>query len=685
MGESGLRFAEGIDPRFPKDKLKAAQCYLCAFNPWWYRYTSRITIQAFDGTKSTGDIAGTMRMVDLTLWIETHFALEATVEELAGQFRRALIASVRNIDLRLSHCQTRQERELRNVALQMEITSVADEEAEVLDKLSSHDIQVIVDRSYTFTRTAMQKYGVKEVPRDTSGVWRPEDFGWPRGLSAEDYYRKLKENDSTGDSSDSNDEDSDSEGDGSSEDSSDSESSQSDKSEDEQNQEDRESESDGSQNKESSEEKDSEEGGSSGDDQDEKENAESGGDSEESNEESSDSGEEGESGDADSSEGDSDSEESSNDKNDSDESPDGSESDSDSESDGDQESSDSEGDADSNSDSNEEQSSNQDQNPVEGDQESKPGGQQGASTSQEALKEQMKADPQKNWTARDFREPDPEDTDYTVGSEKDEALQELTEDMLNPESSSLAGWGISPGNSFVQYVYERQRKGPKDWKKRIGTPIVNSMKSAQVKGMSDMSYSRRNPHQPEFGPVMPGMVGSTPSMVIVLDVSGSMRGSLTEMFDSLNAIMRHMNGTYRTQCTWMTADTIIMNVGRGSTLNQKIIDDATSKGFGGTLTGPIIEELATKQVIFEGKKIKAPDVLTFITDGIGPKTLPWPDLARLPKTKSRIIIGRVLPSWLRLGGEAGLHRPDWATDKNWIDLSVLQEKMDAHSLTSLRR
>lgn len=667
MSESGLKFAEGIDPRFPREKLKVAQGFLCAFNPWWYRYTGRITIKAFDGTKSTGDVAGTMRLVDLDLWVETHFALEASVEELAGQFRRTLISSVRNVDLRLSHCQTRQERELRNVALQLEITSVADEEAEALDKLTPHEIQVIVDRSYTFTRTAMSKYGVTGVPSDTSGVWRPEDFGWPRGLSAEDYYRKLKDNDPTGEPPP---EESGEEGDQGDSDS-----------------EKKDGQSQESENKDSSDEASDDDSSESKDEEESNQESEDTGDSD--SQESPEEGAEKDDNEAEDEESSSDSSEDNGEPAD-----EGSESDSssDSNSDEEQDSSEDGSESDSGGEGSESSENNPDSSSEEQDQtsqESQPGeqsgGQGGSPMAQDAMKEQMKADGQKNWTARDFREPDPEESDYTAGDQKEEALQELTEDMLNAEATSLASWGIAPGNSFVQYVYERQRKGPQDWKKRIGTPIVNSMKSAQIRGMSDMSYTRRNPHQPEFGPIMPGMIGSTPSMVIVLDVSGSMRGSLTEMFDSLNAIMRHMSTTYRTKCTWITADTVIMNVGTGSTLSQKVIDDATSRGFGGTVTGPIIEELATKQVIHEGRKIKAPDVLAFITDGIGQRTLPWPDAEKLPRSKSRLIIGRVLPSWLRLGGEDGLPKPHWATEKNWIDLSVLQEKRSIQSIASLGR
>jgi hypothetical protein len=233
------------------------------------------------------------------------------------------------------------------------------------------------------------------------------------------------------------------------------------------------------------------------------------------------------------------------------------------------------------------------------------------------------------------------------------AYIELEEDIREhgEEAMGAAGFGLRPGNDLLQWVSTRRRVRGVDWQSRLNKLLSSSYTSAKVHGASDLSYTVRNPNQPEFGVILQGLHDYAPTIVVIQDVSGSMltNNRLNKSMGAFTDLCSKILGRFNSPVTWVTVDAGIIDVGAASSWTKQQ-HRRWSQGFGGTDIAPAIEQVMTGKMVWKGKKYPKADLTVITTDC----AFKWPE--RRPIRNGKLLVVSVesdmkvlnafLPEWL---------------------------------------
>lgn len=219
----------------------------------------------------------------------------------------------------------------------------------------------------------------------------------------------------------------------------------------------------------------------------------------------------------------------------------------------------------------------------------------------------------------------------------------LESDAENPDLLSIAARDAR---------YERR-----DFRSRLQRKVSSAVQSARVAGSADTSLAVRNPHQPVLGPIMPGEFDYAPTVYCLQDVSGSMSGPYAKAAGRvLENVLEDVALQFGSNITWITADFRVRDISEISLWSDP--NAWTFRAVGGsTDLSYIAADIVAGQLVHEGKKYRAPDVMVMITDG----AFSWPQTR--PKSKSRWVVVtfvnsvRQLPAWLKESEVATIESP----------------------------
>lgn len=636
--------------QFPWDKVDAAKRYLYLVKPWWARFGQKLKIVPVYQRPPEGKPYGSITSTDggFRLYIDVGFAAWAPLHLLAGAIEHEFQHHTRDSWNRLGWLSLDEWREWANICFDLEINGGIDHESRQMDM---QKIRTLAQKSNVFVEYELDFWSVTEPPGIGEDAWLPRLMGLPDRLSAEEYLNILqmaKKNPPPpplGDSADGDNEPEDQEQDAAEGDSSpeqdqgeagSEDNGDSDESLTEDEKSDVESDDDHNQTDDASEPEDDKDRDEDGDQSD--------GEGEDGSDEDGDS--------------------------DSDENPDDSEAEGDGSSDDGQEGSD-------------EESGNEDSGEGSGDGSGNPSGQgddqpQSDGEAGEASGQQNDAEPKglaetfaelKNtgdrrvwsaelgnpqdellkpaWKPEDRKNEKPLDRASIEG-----ALIELEEDVREFGSEMGASpFGLHPGANMLQWVAKRRRMRGVDWQSRLNKLLSSSYTSAKVHGASDLSYTVRNPNQPEFGVILQGLHDYAPTVVVIQDVSGSMitNDGMNKSMSAFTDLCSKVLGRFNSPVTWVTVDAGIIDVGTASSWN-KHQQKRWSYGFGGTEIAPAIEQVMTGKLVWKGKKYPKADLTIISTDCI----FEWPKRRPIRNGKLLVIsvepdrkkIDKFLPSWV---------------------------------------
>lgn len=644
MAGSASEYSE----QFPWDKFDAAKRYLYLVKPWWARFGEKLKVVPVYQRPPEGKPYGSITSTDggFRLYVDVSFAAWAPLHMLAGAIEHEFQHHTRNSWGRLNWLSLDEWRQWANIVLDLEINGGIDHESRQLDM---EKIRALAAKSNVFVDYELDFWSVTEPPNLGEEGWLPRLMGLPDRLSAEEYLNILQmalkepppppEQAKEPENSEEND-DQESEGEP--------QERQQDDGESPDDQDDSESNSDSESENDQSDEDTDEDDSDADSDEDE---------SDQSDEES------------DESESEDDGEGSGSEEDDSDESDDGEDSDGDDSDDepsddsddgegqGDGEGSDSEGNGTSDSDG---EPQSEEGKPSEGSSisSSKP------KSLAEVFADLKSTGDRRLWSAEMGNPQDeliqpawkPEDRKNEKPIDRasiESAYIELEEDIreYGHEAMGAAGFGLAPGNDLLQWVSTRRRVRGVDWQSRLNKLLSSSYTSAKVHGASDLSYTVRNPNQPEFGVILQGLHDYAPTIVVIQDVSGSMltNNRLNKSMSTFTDLCSKILGRFNSPVTWVTVDAGIIDVGSASSWTKQQ-HRRWSQGFGGTDIAPALEQVMTGKMYWKGKKYPKADLTVITTDC----AFKWPE--RRPIRNGKLLVVSVesdmkvlnafLPKWL---------------------------------------
>lgn len=641
--------------QFPWEKFDAAKRYLYLVKPWWARFGEKLKVVPVYQRPPEGKPYGSITSTDggFRLYVDVAFAAWAPLHMLSAAIEHEFQHHTRNSWGRLNWLSLDEWRQWANIVLDLEINGGIDHESRQLDM---EKIRMLAAKSNVFVDYELDFWSVTEPPSLGEEGWLPRLMGLPDRLSAEEYLSILQmalkeppppppaESSDPEEQDDSNEEQS--ESDPEQEQQQDKESSKDDE-ETPEDEETEDSESDDDQDSDDGEESDDEDGNASDEDDDD-------------------------SGDADGEESDEDEEGDS----DSDSDSDSDDSDGDSESDDASEDSDDESDDDGNEGSGEGEDSSGGDSTASGD---------GGSASDEGEPKASDKDAGKESTPKSLAEiftelkstGDRRMWSAEMGNPQDELIQpawkpedrknekpidrasvesayiELEEDIRVHGEAAMgaAGFGLSPGADMLQWVSTRRRVRGVDWQSRLNKLLSSSYTSAKVHGASDLSYTVRNPNQPEFGVILQGLHDYAPTIVVIQDVSGSMLSNnrLNKSMSAFTDLCSKILGRFNSAVTWVTVDAGIIDVGAASSWTKQQ-QRRWSYGYGGTEIAPTIEDVMTGKMVWKGKKYPKADLTVITTDC----AFRWPEKRPIRNGKLLVVsvesdmkvLNQFLPKWL---------------------------------------
>lgn len=658
-----MNSASAYAEQFPWDKVDAAKRYLYMVKPWWARFGQKLKIVPVYQRPPAGKPYGSITSTDggFRLYIDVGFAAWAPLHLLAGAIEHEFQHHTRDSWSRMQWLSVEEWGKWANIALDLEINSGIEYESNQLDM---QKIRVVAQKSNVFVEYELDFWSVTEPPNIGEEGWLPRLMGLPDRLSAEEYLNLLQmahkeppppppplgeSND--GDQSEDEDSD-DNEKDGQQE-------NEQSKSQDDQDQDD--SSKDHDEDDQDSLTGDENDDVESDDDQDDDSSPTD--DDQEGNEDS-DSSESDGSDTEDDQDSDGDSEEQSDDDADGQSSDD--EDDNSGDDDGDQ-------DAEDQDDSGQGSGSGGDSTDAQGGEESPEGEAKQQSEKQangsepkslaETFAELKTTGDRRMWSAEIGNPQDellkpawkPEDRKNEKPLDRasiESALIELEDDIREFGSETgISPFGLHPGNNMLQWVAKRRRMRGVDWQSRLNKLLSSSYTSAKVHGASDLSYTVRNPNQPEYGVILQGLHDYAPKVYVIQDVSGSMisNDGMNKSMSLFTDLCAKVLGRFNSPVTWVTVDAGIIDVGSASSWS-KHQQKRWAYGFGGTEIAPAIEQVMTGKMVWKGKKYPKADLTVIVTDCI----FEWPQRRPIRNGKLLIIsvepdrqkINKFLPPWV---------------------------------------
>lgn len=638
--------------QFPWDKVDAAKRYLYLVKPWWARFGQKLKVVPVYQRPQEGKPYGSITSTDggFRLYIDVGFASWAPLHLLAGAIEHEFQHHTRDSWNRLGWLSLDEWREWANICFDLEINGGIEHESSQLDM---QKIRALAQKSHVFVEYELDFWSVTEPPNIGEEGWLPRLMGLPDRLSAEEYLNILQMAKNEPPPPPPADPD---EGDGS-EDQEPQDKTPEGQPEDDQeqgeSQETEENDDDSLADKEDSDVESDDDQNASDDANESEDNDDSdqdGDDSQDSKNPSEEDGEEGDSDDESSNEGEEGSEDSS-----SDDSDEESEEDSDDGSDGG--SGDGEGSSDDEG-SDEAASESESGQPSNG----KPSDAEPKSLA-ETFAELKSTGDRKVWSAELGNPQDellkpawkPEDRKNEKPLDRasiEGAMIDLEEDVREHEAQmGVSPFGIHPGANMLQWVAKRRRLRGVDWQSRLNKLLSSSYTSAKVHGASDLSYTVRNPNQPEFGVILQGLHDYAPKVVVIQDVSGSMLSNdgMNKSMSAFTDLCSKVLGRFNSPVTWVTVDAGIIDVGSASSWTKQQ-HKRWSYGYGGTEIGPAIEQVMTGKMVWKGKKYPKADLTIISTDCI----FEWPKRRPIRNGKLLVIsvetdrqkIDRFLPKWV---------------------------------------
>ena len=282
--------------------------------------------------------------------------------------------------------------------------------------------------------------------------------------------------------------------------------------------------------------------------------------------------------------------------------------------------------------------------------ESNGGGEEGDGSSQQVVTlKDIANDPDQRWWSHELSNPsDPldspgwsasEESERVERGEKERALVELAEDVMeSSKDSKVPGHGTGPGNNVLDWAISKTRARRLDIASRFNRLVSTAYDTALTKGASDLSYTVRNPSQPEIGPIFMGMHSYAPKVVVLQDISRSMMKTdfMRQSLETFTTICNTVLSRYGESVTWITVDSEVVAVGRSLGIDRQIEED-WKRGWGGTVIGPVVEQLASGRFSWGHKRVERPDLLILVTDC----GFRWPQTR--PDSRMSIIVCSVIP------------------------------------------
>ena len=638
--------------QFPWDKVDAAKRYLYLVKPWWARFGQKLKVVPVYQRPQEGKPYGSITSTDggFRLYIDVGFASWAPLHLLAGAIEHEFQHHTRDSWNRLGWLSLDEWREWANICFDLEINGGIEHESRQLDM---QKIRTLAQKSHVFVEYELDFWSVTEPPNIGEEGWLPRLMGLPDRLSAEEYLNILQmakneppppppapQDEGEGeDDNDPQDKQEDASEGLSEDDKEQGESSDKKESNDDplENEDEPDVESDDDQN-------------SSGNADESEDNEDSDQDGDESQESDNPSGSEDENGESDDEPSDGDASDPEEGSSDEQERP---------EDDGDEASDDGSGEGSSGS---EEASGPSDSGSEGKPSEGKPSGSEPKNLA-ETFADLKNTGDRRVWSAelgnpqdellKPAWKPDDRKNEKPLDRASIEsAMIELEEDVRQHEAEmGNSPFGLHPGANMLQWVAKRRRMRGVDWQSRLNRLLSSSYTSAKVHGASDLSYTVRNPNQPEFGVILQGLHDYAPKIVVIQDVSGSMLSNdgMNKSMSNFTDLCSKVLGRFNSPVTWVTVDAGIIDVGTASSWTKQQ-HKRWSYGYGGTEIGPAIEQVMTGKMVWKGKKYPKADLTIISTDCI----FEWPKRRPIRNGKLLVIsvepdrqkIEKFLPKWV---------------------------------------
>ena len=292
------------------------------------------------------------------------------------------------------------------------------------------------------------------------------------------------------------------------------------------------------------------------------------------------------------------------------------------------------------------------------------GGEPGSSSAADLVNDQINSSPRSSWMARGEL-----DSEVPVGAEDKEdggldarEIQELEKDfayeVLNARDQVATGQRALDGASdtLVNWAGYIARRTGVNWQNQFSEITNDTVTAVKSMGMTDLSIQKRNPNQPQIGPIMLGLEGYDPKGFILVDVSGSMEPFLSLVLDSVSEIVESAFASTSVPLTWVAADTGVVDV--GETRTPESVYKSVRRFGGGTNFAHVIEDLVDGSLSWNGEILPSPDILFIISDG--QFDWPWKEEQEPPMGTQIVFVqtGGMNESDMRKWGI-----PAWATSK----------------------
>lgn len=292
------------------------------------------------------------------------------------------------------------------------------------------------------------------------------------------------------------------------------------------------------------------------------------------------------------------------------------------------------------------------------------GGEPGSSSAADLVNDQINSSPRSSWMARGEL-----DSEVPVGAEEKEdggldarEIQELEKDfayeVLNARDQVATGQRALDGASdtLVNWAGYIARRTGVNWQNQFSEITNDTVTAVKSMGMTDLSIQKRNPNQPQIGPIMLGLEGYDPKGFILVDVSGSMEPFLSLVLDSVSEIVESAFASTSVPLTWVAADAGVVNV--GETRTPESVYKSVRRFGGGTNFAHVIEDLVDGSLSWNGEALPSPDILFIISDG--QFDWPWKEEQEPPMGTQIVFVqtGGMNESDMRKWGI-----PAWATSK----------------------
>ena len=272
-----------------------------------------------------------------------------------------------------------------------------------------------------------------------------------------------------------------------------------------------------------------------------------------------------------------------------------------------------------------------------------------------------------------------QDTIGATESEKnslEKALAQEVSDFLDRKGdySEYGNGGFGLSKDFVEWSKTKLRVPKTSWKKALPRLLNKTTGKAMLSGMTDLSFSKRNPNQQENSPLMMGLITYPPTVNIIIDASPSMRPDKEKVLSEFISIVSHFYLTYGEPIGIIVADNGIKYYKRAATVSKhvkKVVGRTYLGGSRGTGSGDGFGD--TMKKVMRGKArnkggwIPKADITIIFTDG----GFDWPysNNSRLPSSVGEVIIV-CTRSFNDLKSDRMYTLPKWVKNKrNFIEIN----------------